>query len=117
MMVSIPCTMLYTSNTPPDEAQAPIEIDHFGCGICSQILRSTGAILYDTRPAQISRSACRGEKLIRSIPKRARSYREAAVAIISMAQQAVPNGIGHSEFSRAQLTTVSRRVVRKPGAP
>src|SRR6186997_2869351 len=105
--------MLYTSKTPPDDAQAPIEIDHFGCGICSQMRRSTGAILYDTRPAQISRSAWRGEKLIRSMPKRARSYRDAAVAIISIAQHAVPNGIGQREFSRAQLTTASSRVVRK----
>jgi hypothetical protein len=52
---------------------------------------------------------------MRSIPNRARSYFDAAVAIISMAQHAVPNGIGQSEFSRPQLITASRRVVRKPG--
>ena len=34
-----------TPKTPPDEAQAPIDSDHFGCGICSQMRRSTGAIL------------------------------------------------------------------------
>jgi hypothetical protein len=33
------------------------------------------------------------------------SYFELADAIISIAQHAVPNGIGHSEFRRDQLTT------------
>jgi hypothetical protein len=31
----------------------------------------------------------------------------------SMAQQAVPNGIGHREFFRAQFATSLTRVVRK----
>src|ERR671927_31670 len=96
---------------PPVEAQAPIELDHLGCGIWSQIRRMTGASLNGSRPAQISTSAWRGEKLIRSIPKRARSNRLAAVAMNSMAQHAVPNGIGHSEFARDQLTRKSSRVV------
>jgi hypothetical protein len=39
------------------------------------------------------------------------SYRPAAVAMNSMAQQAVPNGIGHSEFARPQLTSESSVVV------
>ena len=73
-------------------------MDHLGCGIWSQMRRITGASLNGSRPAQISTSACRGEKLIRSMPKRARSNRLAAVAMNSMAQQAVPNGIGQSEF-------------------
>src|SRR5690606_11888293 len=111
MIVSIPCTIEYTSNTPPVDAHAPIEIDHFGCGIWSQMRRITGAILYGRRPAQISMSACRGENDIRSIPNRAMSYFAANDAIISIAQHAVPNGIGHSEFVRAQFTTASRRVV------
>jgi hypothetical protein len=34
-----------------------------------------------------------------------------------MAQQAVPNGIGQSEFRRAQLTTKSTFVVRNVGLP
>ena len=38
----------------------------------------------------------------------------AADAMNSMAQQAVPNGIGQSEFARAQLTRKSRRVVTQP---
>src|SRR3954452_14432360 len=100
---------------PPVEAQAPMLIDHLGWGIWSQIRRITGASLKGSLPAQISTSACRGEKLMRSIPKRARSNRLAAVAMNSMAQQAVPKGIGHSEFERAQLVRKSSLVVTKLG--
>src|SRR5918998_4474674 len=92
-----------------------MEIHHFGCGIWSQMRRRTGANLKGTRPAQMNTSACRGEKLIRSIPKRARSKRLAAVAMNSMAQQAVPKGIGHSELDRAQLVRKSSRVVTQLG--
>src|SRR6185503_21212859 len=95
---------------PPVDAQAPMEMHHLGCGICCQIRRSTGASLNGTRPAQIRTSAWRGEKLIRSMPKRARSKSLAAVAMNSIAQQAVPKGIGHRELARAQLTRKSRRV-------
>src|SRR4029079_6967068 len=95
---------------PPLDAHAPIEMHHFGCGICCQMRRITGASLNGTRPAQMSTSACRGEKLIRSIPKRARSKRLAAVAMNSMAQQAVPKGIGQSDIARDQLTRKSSRV-------
>src|ERR671920_1630953 len=95
---------------PPLEAQAPIEIAHLGCGICCQMRRSTGASLNGTRPAQMSTSAWRGEKLMRSMPNRARSNLLAALAMNSMAQQAVPNGIGHSELALAQLTRKSNRV-------
>src|SRR5829696_7035680 len=98
----------------PDEAQAPIEMHHLGCGICCQMRRITGASLNGTRPAQMSTSACRGEKLMRSMPNRARSKRLAAEAMNSMAQQAVPNGIGQSELARAQLTRKSRRVATQP---
>src|SRR6478672_7375453 len=100
---------------PPVEAQAPIEMDHFGWGIWSQIRRMTGASLNGSRPAQISTSACRGEKLCRSMPKRAMSNRLAAVAMYSMAQQAVPNGMGQSEFARAQLVRKSSLVVTQLG--
>src|SRR5258706_15982880 len=96
---------------PPVEAQAPIEIAHLGCIICCQMRRSTGASLNGTRPAQISTSAWRGEKLMRSMPKRARSYLFAADAMNSMAQHAVPNGIGQSEFARDQFTRKSILVV------
>jgi hypothetical protein len=71
--------------------------------------------LNGSRPAQIKTSAWRGEKLCRSIPKRAMSKRLAAVAMYSMAQQAVPNGMGHSEFERAQLLRKSSRVVTQFG--
>src|SRR5438270_13452739 len=99
---------------PPVDAHAPIEMHHFGCGICCQILRRIGASLKGTRPAQISASACRGEKLMRSIPKRARSKSLAATAMNSIAQHAVPKGIGHKEFARAQLTRKSSRVATQP---
>src|SRR3954466_3859774 len=91
----------------PLEAQAPIEMHHLGCGICCQMRRRTGASLNGTRPAQIKTSACRGENAWRSIPNRARSYLLAAVAMNSMAQHAVPNGIGHREFDRPQFTSLS----------
>src|ERR671926_430359 len=99
----------------PVEAHAPIEMHHLGCGICCQMRRMTGASLNGTRPAQIRTSAWRGEKLMRSMPKRARSKRLAAVAMNSMAQHAVPNGIGQSEFFRAQFTRKSIRVVTQLG--
>src|SRR5919107_3979489 len=95
----------------PVDAQAPIAIDHLGCGICCQMRRMTGASLKGTRPAQIRTSAWRGEKLMRSMPNRARSNLLAAVAMNSMAQQAVPKGIGHRELARPQFTRKSRRVV------
>src|ERR671911_3012207 len=100
---------------PPVEAHAPIEMDHLGWGIWSQIRRITGASLNGSRPAQISTSAWRGEKLCRSMPKRAMSKRLAAVAMYSMAQQAVPKGIGQSELARAQLVRKSSRVVTQLG--
>ncbi len=67
------------------------------------------------RPAQIKTSAWRGEKLMRSMPKREMSNRDAAVAMNSMAQHAVPNGIGHRLFERAQLTKKSSRDVTQFG--
>ena len=52
----------------------------------------------------------RGEKRITSIPKREISYREAADAISSMAQQASPMGMGQTECFLIQLITESARV-------
>src|SRR6266853_1345590 len=77
--------------------------------------RITGASLKGSRPAQISTSAWRGEKAWRSMPKRAKSKRLAAVAMNSMAQQAVPNGIGHNEFARDQLIRSSSRASSQLG--
>src|SRR3954464_11950008 len=48
------------------------------------------------------------------MPKRARSYRPAPVAIISMAQQARPNVAGHRDDLRVQLTSFSTVVSRTP---
>src|SRR5579883_2644595 len=59
------------------------------------------------------RSACRGEALKTSMPKRARSKSAAPVAIISMAQQAKPKVAGHTLLRLAHLTTSSRVPVRK----
>src|SRR3954465_10886526 len=100
---------------PPEDAQAPIEMDHLGCGIWSQIGRMTGASLNGRRPAQISTSARRGAKPWRSMQQRGRSKRLAAVAMYSMAQQAVPNVMGQSELLRAQLVRESRVVVTQFG--
>src|SRR5262249_45335676 len=74
--------------------------------------RITGAILRVTVPAMIMRSACRGEARNTPAPKRSKSYRDDEVAIISMAQQASPNVIGHKADFRDQLTTASILVVR-----
>src|SRR3989442_14278857 len=41
-------------------------------------------------------------------PKRSRSYRDAPVAIISMAQHARPKVMGQSDPERAQLKSLSR---------
>src|SRR5580658_4512965 len=87
---------------------------HFGSGICSQSWRITGAILFETRPAIIIRSDCRGEPRNTSAPKRAMSKRDALMDIISMAQQARPNDMGQIEFLRAQLMALSRVVRIKP---
>src|SRR5438132_12224981 len=60
------------------------------------------------------RSAWRGDARNTSAPNRAKSYRAALVAIISMAQQARPKVAGQSEERRAQLTIFSTVVVRIP---
>lgn len=64
------------------------------------------------RPATSRRSDCRGENRIASAPNLAISERDASTAINSIPQQAVPNGIGQSEFLRPQLTAASTVVVR-----
>src|SRR5215213_1449585 len=74
--------------------------------------RSTGAIFRDRRPATIIRSDWRGDARKTSAPKRATSYREALIDIISIAQQARPNVHGQIADFRAQLTTFSTVVVR-----
>ena len=68
---------------------------------------STGNIFITTRPATIIKSHCRGLKRNTSAPKRAMSCWLAPVAINSMPQQAVANGIGHRLFLRHQLASSS----------
>src|SRR3954470_5815933 len=50
------------------------------------------------------RSACRGVARNGPEPKRSRSYFDAPAAIISIAQQARPNVMGHTLAARAQFT-------------
>jgi hypothetical protein len=66
-----------------------------------------------TVPATISKSDCRGEARNTSAPNLEISKRDAEAAIISMAQQASPKPIGHSEFSRAHVRMRSTLVVMK----
>src|SRR5579859_3823496 len=80
---------------PPQEAQSPMAMTHLGSGIWSYRRRSTGAILRLTRPATIIRSLWRGEARMSSMPKRDKSLLGMTVLIISIAQQASPNSIGH----------------------
>src|SRR5438270_6576293 len=91
-----------------------MEMTHFGSGICSHSWRITGAILFETRPAMIIKSLCRGDGRNTSAPKRAMSKREAPIDIISIAQQAKPNVIGQMEFLRIQFTAESRVVSTRP---
>ena len=81
---------------------------HFGSGICSQMRCSTGSIFITTRPATIIRSHCRGLKRI-DLGAEAGDVvlADAPVAISSMPQQAVANGIGHRLFVRTQLASWS----------
>src|SRR6266566_9995346 len=74
----------------------------------------TGAIFCETRPAIIIRSAWRGEPRNTSAPKRAMSKRDADMDIISMAQQARPKLMGHSDDLRAQFTAWSSLVKMRP---
>src|SRR5512145_375496 len=74
--------------------------------------RSAGAIFRDSRPATIIRSDCRGEPRNTSAPKRAMSYRDALIDIISIAQHASPNVTGQMDDLRAHCTILSTVVVK-----
>src|ERR1700691_4251021 len=91
-----------------------MEMTHLGSGICSHSWRMTGAILFETRPAIIIKSLCRGDGRNTSAPKRAISNRAAPIDIISMAQQARPNVMGQIELLRIQLTAESSVVRTRP---
>src|SRR5215831_15992989 len=84
---------------------------HFGSGIWSYTRRTIGAIFSVTVPATMIRSDCLGLGRKIPAPNRSISKREAPVAIISIAQQASPNVIGHSADLRAQLKTKSTESV------
>jgi hypothetical protein len=71
----------------------------------------TGIILIEILPATIRRSDCRGENRIASAPKRDMSVRAAKTAINSIPQQAVPKGMGQSEFFLPQFMALSKVVV------
>src|SRR3984893_19171847 len=73
--------------------------------------RSAGAIFRESRPATIIRSACRGLPRKTSAPKRAMSYREALMDIISIAQHARPKLTGQIDDRRAHCTIFSTVVV------
>src|SRR5580704_17677673 len=89
-------------------------ITYLGSAIWSYSLFSTGAILLTMVPAMMMTSACLGVALATSNPNLDQSYFAAAVDIISMAQQDVPNTSGQREFDRAQLITSSNFVTRIP---
>src|SRR5207248_10990121 len=91
----------------------PIDMTQRGSAIWSYTLRNAGAILLHSVPATIITSDCRGLGR-NTTPKRSRSYRAAPACIISTAQHASPNVIGHIEPLRAQLMTLSSVVVTKP---
>jgi hypothetical protein len=67
-----------------------------------------GSIFLEMVPATIITSHCLGDGLNTSAPKRARSNREAPVAIISMAQHASPKVMGQSELARPIPRILSR---------
>src|SRR5215210_8346429 len=87
---------------------------HFGSGIWSHTRLMTGAILSVGVPATIIKSDWRGLGRKTPAPNLSISKRDAPVAIISIAQQASPNVIGHSADLRAQLNTKSTVVVIIP---
>src|SRR4029077_12278386 len=74
--------------------------------------RRAGAIFRETRPATIIRSDCRGLPRNTSAPKRAMSYREQLIAIISIAQHARPKVTGQMDDRLAHCTIFSTVVVR-----
>src|SRR5260221_13230980 len=74
--------------------------------------RRAGAIFRDRRPATIMRSDWRRLARNTSAPKRAMSYREQLMAIISIAQHARPNVTGQIDERRAHCTIFSTVVVR-----
>ena len=71
------------------------------------------AIFHVTVPAMIIRSAWRGVGLNTSMPNRAISNLDIALAIISKAQQARPKDRGHTADFRPQFTSASTDVIAR----
>src|SRR6266704_2845001 len=88
---------------PPQFEHEPNEITYFGSGICSYTRFRAGAILSVSVPATIIRSACRGPCAMGITPRRMKSCFDVDVAISSIAQQASPKFMTHSEYFRPQL--------------
>jgi len=89
---------------------------HFGSGIWAQIRFTAGAILCVIVPATTITSVWRGSG--RGIePWRSKSKRAKDAAMSSIAQHAVPIGIIHSEYPRAQSAIASTlvRMIPPPG--
>src|SRR2546430_12232404 len=96
-MRSTPCKTEYALNGPPTLEHAPIEMHHFGSGICSHTRLSTGAIFSVTVPATIIKSACRGDGRNTSAPKRAISNRE----VVEADRKSTRLNSSHSQISYA----------------
>src|SRR5574341_1951632 len=115
MILSTPCsTRSYRVYGPPFVAHAPIEMTHFGLGICSYSRFTAGAIFFVTVPDTIITSDCRGDGH-GTMPNRSRSCRAMKVEIISIAQQARPNVSGQSDDFRPQAISQSAGICMIPG--
>src|SRR5919198_3233877 len=88
---------------PPQFEQDPNEITYFGSGIWSYTRFRAGAILSVSVPATTMRSAWRGPWAMGMTPSRMKSCLDVDVAMSSMAQQASPKFMTHSEYLRPQL--------------
>jgi hypothetical protein len=71
-----------------------------------------GAIFLVRVPETIITSACRGDGLRISEPKREISHGDAKATPISNAQQANPKVNGHIEYLRPQLATQSKAGIK-----
>src|SRR5918992_2409771 len=104
MIWSTPFVTEYESQYgPPQFEHDPNEITYLGSGIWSYTRFRAGAILSVTVPATTSRSACRGPWAKGMTPRRMKSCLEVEVAMSSMAQQARPKFITHSEYFLPQF--------------
>jgi hypothetical protein len=94
---------------PIDTMSVPIRADKAehvrGSGIWSYTLRSAGAILFVSVPATIMTSDWRGLAR-KTTPRRSWSYLDAAMCIISTAQQARPEDVVRHDGLQCHTTTL-----------